>query len=74
MEKYLIEVLLYLPIALFIINCLLSKYIFKEKEVTVKEVLSILLICFVPIFNILITLWCIIDNVKRPKILDKELW
>ncbi len=71
MEKYTLEIFLYLPLAMFIIMCLLSKYVFKERRgTTVGDLLTVLVFCSIPVLNISIFLWYIFSNIDY----DKRLW
>jgi len=74
MENYLIEIFLYIPIALVIAIILLDRYIFKDKTTTIGDVLIFVFICFIPVINIIMFVIGFIKTLTESDILDKKIW
>lgn len=71
-------IFLYLPIILFIITCILSKYVIKDENVTVKDVIRFFVISFIPLINIIAIIldfsFIVKENEIVEKILNKKVW
>jgi len=74
MENYKLEIFLYLPILLTIAVLLLDRYLFKDKDATIGDVLLILCVCFIPILNILLFVLGFINSITDSDILNKKIW
>jgi len=72
--------LLIFPIIIFILICLISKYIAKETDIVLSDLLKLLVICFIPFLNIIYCIAIIFDHYsmdiksKVHKLLNKKLW